>query len=196
MLIHSQTAPFRSIPLTLSLIGWLSFVIYWSAAAKNASPARSSESQTSRRVHEFLVNAALLLAFIPVPGLTHRVLPNTPVFAWTGVVIQAVSELLAIWARRHLGSNWSGEITAKVNHQLITSGPYRLVRHPIYTAMLGMFLGTAFVSGQLHAALALVMVALAYWRKIRLEEVNLDKVFGPAYETYRRVTPALIPPFL
>jgi protein-S-isoprenylcysteine O-methyltransferase Ste14 len=104
--------------------------------------------------------------------------------------------LLAVWARRHLGSNWSGEITIRVDHRLVHSGPYKWVRHPIYTAILGMSVGTAIVSGQLHAVLALAVVAFAYWRKIRLQEANLGRAFKLAYDAYRRGTWALFPGLL
>ena len=191
-LIHLSNARLN-IPLFLSFAEWVVFVGYWGVAAKNSSPAKSSESRKSRRVHGLLVNVALILAFLPVRGLTQRFLPDASFFIWAGLSIQTASGVLGVWARRHLGSNWSGEITIKLEHQLIQSGPYQFVRHPIYTAMLGMFVGTTLVSGQLHAVLGLVMVSFAYWRKIRLEEANLRKAFGPAYDAYRRNTWALIP---
>jgi len=100
---------------------------------------------------------------------------------------------LAIWARRCLGRYWSGEITIKVEHRLICSGPYKILRHPIYTALLSLYAGTAMVSGELHALIGLVLVILAYLRKIRLEEANLMKAFGGDYGDYRRETWALLP---
>ena len=185
------------IPMLLSAAEWSVFALYWSAAAKNASPVKSAESRPSRRVHELLVNLALLLVVFPVPGLPgRRFLPGGPYPACAGLCIQTASGLLGVWARRHLGRYWSGEIAIKVDHRLIRSGPYRFVRHPIYTAMLGMFAGTAVVSGQLHAALGLAMAGFAYWRKIRLEEANLRKAFGPAYDAYRRATGSLVPRLL
>ena len=96
-------------------------------------------------------------------------------------------------ARKHLGRNWSAEIASKVDHQLIKSGPYRLIRHPIYTGMLGMFVGTAFVSGELHGLVAVAMISVAYVRKIRLEEQNLRSVFGVQYDEYKKKSWALIP---
>ena len=150
----------------------------------------------SRRVHELLVNAALLLLLLNLPGWRQRFLPNASFVEWTGLSIQTASAMVGVWARRHLGSQWSGKITIKVDQQLIQSGPYRTVRHPIYTAMLGMFFGAALVSGQLHAHLGLVMATLAYWRKMRLEEGALKEAFGPAYETYRSNTWALVPGLL
>lgn len=100
---------------------------------------------------------------------------------------------MAVWARRHLGRNWSAEVRIAVDHQLIRTGPYRFLRHPIYTAMLGMFLGTAIASGQYHALLALALLFLAYLRKTRLEEKILRQTFGAQYDAYRRDTWALVP---
>ena len=184
---------FRWSPLWISAALWISFVIYWSAAAKNASPAKGSESISSRQLHQNLLNLALLLLFLRLPGLKTRWLPAVAFIVPAGVALQAVSALLAAWARRCLGRHWSGAITEKVGHELVRSGPYRLVRHPIYSAMPGMYLGTALVSGELHALLAVAIVVAAYWRKIRLEERHLLEVFGPAYDVYRRESWALIP---
>jgi protein-S-isoprenylcysteine O-methyltransferase Ste14 len=134
-----------------------------------------------------------LLLIVPISGLRQRFLPDRAFFVWTGLGLQTASVALGIWARRVLGRHWSGEITIKVDHQLIRFGPYRLVRHPIYTAWLGMFAGTALVFGQMHGVLGFAMAAFAYWRKIRLEEANLKNAFGPEYDAYRRETWALIP---
>jgi len=176
---------------------WLLFIVYWSAAAKGAAPASSSESQASRQLHQLLMYGALLIAFLPVPGLRRR---WSPVSSWiaasVGLTIQASSALLAIWARRYLGRNWSGAITAKVDHQLIRTGPYQILRHPIYSGMLGMFLGTAIVSGELHGLLAMLIIAAAYWRKIRLEEQHLRGYFGAEYDDYRKKSWALFPGLL
>ena len=173
---------------------WLLFIAYWSAAAKTSAPASASESPTSRQVHQLMMYGALLLAFLPLPGLRKRLLLIAP---WLGVTIgltlQVSSALLAVWARQHLGRNWSGAITAKVDHELVRTGPYKLVRHPIYSGMLGMFLGTALVSGELHAVLALLIIAVAYWRKIRLEEEHLRLYFGAGYDDYRKKSWALVP---
>jgi protein-S-isoprenylcysteine O-methyltransferase Ste14 len=173
---------------------WILFIVYWSAAAKNAAPARTSESAASRQVHQLLMYGALLIAFLPLPGLRQRWLPAAPWVTTTiGLAIQVNSALLAVWARRYLGRNWSGAITGKVGHELIRTGPYKLVRHPIYTGMLGMFLGTIIVSGELHALLAMLIIAVAYWRKIPLEEQHLRRHFGDAYDDYRKESSALIP---
>jgi protein-S-isoprenylcysteine O-methyltransferase Ste14 len=110
-----------------------------------------------------------------------------------GFAVQIASGMLGVWARRTLGRNWSGAITVAQDHELIRTGPYHFVRHPIYSAMLGMFAGTAIVSGEWHALIGVVLLAIAYARKIRLEEASLRTLFGPAYEEYSRSTRALIP---
>ena len=177
----------------LCVAEWAFFILYWDAAAKNSSPAKVSESRQSRRVHQLLLNAGLLLELLPVWGLRQQILPNTALVVWTGLSIQTAAIALGIWARRILGQHWSGEITIKVDYRLIRTGPYRLVRHPIYTAWLGMFARTAIVLGQMHALLGFAVAAFAYWRKIRLEEANLKNAFGAEYEGYRRNTWALVP---
>lgn len=172
---------------------WIAFVYYWSAAAKNATPAESGESRASRAVHTRLLNAALLLLFLPLPGLRARFLPGGVLIVACGLALQVLGFALAAWARRHLGRNWSGPIAIAAGHDLVRSGPYRLVRHPIYSAMFAMFGGSALVSGELHALLAIALLGIAYWRKIRLEERALGARFGVGYEDYRRATWALIP---
>ena len=80
-----------------------------------------------------------------------------------------------------------------MDHELVRTGPYRLLRHPIYTAMLGMFLGTAIASSQFHALLGLAILVVAYLRKTRLEDQMLAQAFGADYNAYRRHTWALVP---
>jgi protein-S-isoprenylcysteine O-methyltransferase Ste14 len=180
-------------PLWISAALWLGFQIYWSVAAKGASASARSESPRSRQFHQLLLNGALVLLFARIPGTTQRLLPATSAIIGAGLLLQVGFVLLAVWARRHLGRHWSGAITAKVGHELIRSGPYRRLRHPIYTAMVGMTVATALVSGELHAALAVVLMVAAYVRKIRLEEQNLRQLFGAEYADYCKSSWALVP---
>jgi protein-S-isoprenylcysteine O-methyltransferase Ste14 len=176
----------------VAVTGWSLFSIYWDAAAKGASAAKSSESRASRGLHVFLTNAALLLVISPIRGLG-RFLPASSLTMVAGLTVEAMGLFLAIWARRHLGRNWSGEITIKVEHQLIRSGPYGLLRHPIYTGLLAMYTGTTLVTGEWLAIIGLILAAFAYWRKTRLEEANLSVAFGAEYDAYRHETWALVP---
>jgi protein-S-isoprenylcysteine O-methyltransferase Ste14 len=180
-------------PLWISAALWIVMMVYWNAAARKSAPVKSGESSSSRARHQLLLNVALLLAFIRFPWTGARWLPASPLTPAIGLAIQAGSMVLDVWAMRCLGRNWSGAVTIKVDHQLIRTGPYRLVRHPIYTAMIGMYLGTAIVSGELHGLFAVVLCMIAYWRKTRMEERGLREVFGQAYDDYRRASWALIP---
>jgi protein-S-isoprenylcysteine O-methyltransferase Ste14 len=178
--------------LVAVMSGWIAFSVYWEIAAKTAAAATQTESRASRLIHVLLTNLALLLAVLPLRGLG-RFLPVFPVIMTAGIFVEAVGLGLAIWSRRHLGRYWSGEISIKVDHELIRSGPYRRLRHPIYTGLLAMYAGAAMVTGEWLAVIGLAIAVFAYWRKIRLEEANLDVAFGPAYAAYRRDTWSLIP---
>jgi protein-S-isoprenylcysteine O-methyltransferase Ste14 len=180
--------------LTPALIVWVIFSIYWTIASKDSAKSESSESKASTVLHQTMLNVALLLLFIPVPGLRGWFLPQRFHFlVAVGAIIQLGFLLLAVWARRHLGRNWSAEVRIGEGHELVRTGPYRMLRHPIYTAMLGMFVGTAIASSQYHALLGVVMLVIAYLRKTRLEENILHQAFGAEWDAYRRETWALVP---
>ena len=172
------------------MLGWVAFSLYWDAAGKKTAETRSAESRWSRWIHLFLANVALILEVVP---LHSRFLPLSTAIMAGGLAIEAAGLLLAILARRHLGMYWSGEISIKVDHRLIRSGPYRKLRHPIYSGLLAMYAGMAVVTGTWLALAGLAMAAIAYVRKIRLEEENLRAAFGAEYEAYRRESWALAP---
>jgi protein-S-isoprenylcysteine O-methyltransferase Ste14 len=190
---HHGGFHFKSWTLLASIVPWVVFSIYWEIAAKNSAPAVASESKFSRTVHVVMTNAALLLMFFQIPGLNQQFLPDRPFVKLTGLAAECAGLALAIWARRVLGRNWSGEITIKADHELIRTGPYGTVRHPIYTALLTMYAGTAIASGQTHALIGLVLAIIAYLRKTRLEEANLVNAFGEKYNAYREDTWAILP---
>ncbi|MGB6158342.1 MAG: isoprenylcysteine carboxylmethyltransferase family protein [Acidobacteriaceae bacterium] len=182
----------RGMMLAIALICF--FSIYWSAAAKDSAPTQSSESVWSRRLHLIVLNSAVLLLILPVPGLTRRFLPASRILTVAGLAIEIAGILFAFWARRHLGRNWSGEVRIATGHQLVRSGPYKTIRHPIYTGVLAMYAGVMLVSGQIHALLGFLIIAVAYWRKLCLEEKILSTNFGPDWDSWRRETWALVPP--
>jgi len=184
--------PQSRVQLITAVVPWLLFSLYWEIAAKNATVARKSESKASRGIHVVLANLAVVLAIVQLPG-RFRFLPVSYLTIAAGFALAATGLTFAIWARRHLGRNWSGEITIKVEHQLIRSGPYRLLRHPIYTGILVMYAGTAVVTGTWLALLGLAIAAFAYARKIWLEEANMRLAFGSEYDDYRGESWALVP---
>lgn len=192
---HMLDAIFHITPaLRISITLWVIFSIYWSIAARKSASTQSSESKWSRGLHLFLANGALLLLILSVPGFTHRFLPDSRAIVSLGLAIQTAAFGLAVWTRQNLGANWSGEVRIAQGHQLVQAGPYKFLRHPIYTAVIGMYVGTMLVSGEIHAPIALAIMILAYIRKLRMEESALGATFGANYDAYRQHTWALIPP--
>jgi protein-S-isoprenylcysteine O-methyltransferase Ste14 len=175
---------------------WLAWLAYWIIAARNVKATQRRESLSSRLVTVVLtVLAAALLAFRgqPLQWLNVRFLPQTMVAHWLGLLMVVVGLAFAVWARVHLGRNWSGTVTVKEGHELIRTGPYGLVRHPIYTGLLLAILGTAIAFGEWRGLLALVFLTVAFLFKLRREERFMSENFPNDYPRYRAEVPALIP---
>ena len=179
-------------PAVLASIAlWFVLSVYWEIARRNDTTER--ESGASRGVHVFLTAAAQILVLFPVPFLRTRFLPPALWVSAAGLALEAAGLWLAIWARRVLGRNWSGAIASNVDHELVQAGPYRSIRHPIYTGVLAMYVGAAIVSGQLHALLGVLFAIVAYARKIPMEEAHMRRHFGAAYDEYSKRSRALLP---
>ena len=175
---------------------WLAWLAYWLAAARDVKPARRQESQASRLLTVVLIIPAAVLLVVPGSGLHWlgtRFLPDTMIAYWLGLLVVVAGLAFAVWARMHLGRNWSGTVTVKENHELIRSGPYGIVRHPIYTGLLIAMLGTAIVFGQWRGLLAFCFLTIAFLLKLRREERFMEESFPDTYPSYRAQVPALIP---
>lgn len=122
-----------------------------------------------------------------------RFVPMLPSIAAAGVVLTVAGCSFAIWARLTLGRNWSGRATVKVGHELVTSGPYAIARHPIYTGLLLACAGTAVAYGEWHSALGLVVIFIALTLKMSQEERLMVQTFPATYPEYRKRVKALIP---
>jgi protein-S-isoprenylcysteine O-methyltransferase Ste14 len=175
---------------------WLAWLVYWGITARDVKPTVRHESTRSRLSHIGpLVLAGFLLAVpdVSVPVLRGRIVPWSP---WTFAIAAALTAaglLFSVWARRYLGRNWSGTVTIKQNHELITTGPYGIVRHPIYTGLLLGFIGSAMAIGEWRGVLAIVLAFLSLLFKLRIEERWMRDQFGDAYRAYCRRVPALVP---
>jgi len=178
---------------------WLSYMAYWWAMSRTVKPTERSESGPSRLARLAALACAVTLLWlpsVPLPLLNARFLPSGEWCFWSGAGITAAGLLFSVWGRRHLGSNWSQEVTLKKDHHLITSGPYALVRHPIYTGLLLAFLGCAVARGEWRGLLAVTLVFGALWNKLKLEEKWMRLQFGESYEQYSRKVAALVPYFI
>jgi protein-S-isoprenylcysteine O-methyltransferase Ste14 len=178
------------------LLLWVAWLVYWRLSAADVKPTVRHESKWSRISYVIpLLIASILLFIRPIAGggfLFSRFLPEGIGWYWLGVALVAAGLGFSVWARQHLGRNWSGTVEVKQDHQLICTGPYRFVRHPIYTGLLVAFLGTAIVIGQWRGILAVLFAFGSFWRKLTLEERFMRETFGSAYEEYRARTAALI----
>jgi len=181
----------------LVLALWLLWLIYWRVSAVGVKPARRVQSPLSRTLHIApLVLAGLLLWIGPMRGaglLFQRFLARSAGAYWCGLALLVLGLGFSIWARMTLGRNWSASVTVKHDHQLICTGPYAWVRHPIYSGVLLAFIGTAVVRGDWCGVLAVLIVLVTFWRKLRLEERWMIETFGDDYRRYRQRTAALIP---
>ena len=174
---------------------WLAWLAYWWLSARNVKPTHVSEPLAAQLRHRVpLILAAILLSSAAVVPrvLTKRFLPTGRFFPVLGTVMLAAGLSFAVWARRHLGRNWSADVVVKEGHTLIRTGPYRYVRHPIYTGILLAFFGMVITFGEWRGLLAIVLAFVSFSVKSRAEEKRMLETF-PEYGAYRRDTAALIP---
>ena len=174
---------------------WAAWALYWLIAARSAKAVARRESLASRLGHLVPLSiAVVLLGVRRVPGwLGTRWVEPSGALEVTGIALVAAGLLFCVWARIVLGGNWSGTVTLKEGHVIVRSGPYRLLRHPIYTGLLVAFAGSAVALGEWRGWLAVAILAAALWRKLRIEERWLLESFGAEYAAYRQSTWALIP---
>jgi protein-S-isoprenylcysteine O-methyltransferase Ste14 len=175
---------------------WIVFVLYWQIKAADTKATQRLEPAASRilRVLIFLIAIALLsIPLIPLPWLYVQLWPSGYWPFWLGAALTVAGLLFAVWAREHLGRNWSRSVTIKQGHELITTGPYAVVRHPIYTGILTGFLGMAIAISQVRGFIVVVLIFVVFWLKLRMEEEWMRSQFGETYATYARQTAALVP---
>ncbi len=174
---------------------WCVFFVVWLVAAAKAKPTLERQSAAGMLAHRLPVGLGWWLFLFPrFPGQFNRqLLPRTAALQMVGAAICFCGLVFTIWARKTLAGNWSSDVTFKQNHELIRTGPYRIVRHPIYTGLLVMFVGTALHIGQLRCLIGLLLMTIGFWIKLSQEERLMMRHFPEAYPVYRREVKALIP---
>jgi protein-S-isoprenylcysteine O-methyltransferase Ste14 len=171
-------------------IAWIVFVVVWVISA--ASAKRSVKGNFFRFAPARVAIVFACLAAFRHSGHGLREGITNPEFALTGLVLCTVGIGLAFWARFHIGRNWGAPMSLKKDPELVTSGPYTFIRHPIYTGVLTALIGTAIVEG--YAWFIAVAVAFVYFIYSAItEEKNMTAQFPEAYPAYRQRSKMLIP---
>lgn len=183
-------------PITVVFELWFVLFVVWFVSAPTGKRIARREGTGTRIVQLVVVVSAYSLLFdrdLAIGFLGWRFWRPEPAVSWVGVALTAAGIAFAFWARFTLGRNWSGTVTVKHDHELVIRGPYRIVRHPIYTGFTLGMLGTALVVGQVRGLLALALIVLAWRLKWAVEERFMLEEFGDRYAEYRRRVSALIP---
>jgi protein-S-isoprenylcysteine O-methyltransferase Ste14 len=178
----------RALELVFAL-GWGAFWLYWLVAAFSMKRGRVPWSR-ELRVRALLVVIVIVLVRVGV-FRGHR-LDTDPLRAGLGLLLFALGLGFAIWARVHIGRNWGTPMTQKDEPELVTSGPYRLVRHPIYSGILAAGAGTA-VALSWPWLIAVGLAAIYFIYSATVEERYLTERFPDAYPAYKRSTKMLLP---
>lgn len=179
-------------------LAWLSIVAYWIWSARRVKAPEKVEHVWKRLLGRWLPLGVALLLLGPGRWFGHSLLrqnfvPHTTLVYSIGLACCFGGAALAIWSRHILGRNWSASVEIKQGHELITAGPYGVVRHPIYSGLLLVFVGNCLMVGDWRGILAVGIVFVSFWLKLRVEERWLQKRFGEQYAAYRRRTHAIVP---
>ena len=170
-------------------IGWVAFWVYWLVAARSMKKGRVAWSRELRVRAVIVVLAIVLLRLGAFRGGN---LATDPVRAGVGLVLFGLGLWFAIWARVTIGRNWGTPMSQKEQPELVTGGPYRLVRHPIYTGILVAGVGSAVALGWFWL-IAVLLAGVYFVYAATVEERYLTEQFPDVYPAYRRSTKMLVP---
>jgi protein-S-isoprenylcysteine O-methyltransferase Ste14 len=175
--------------IAITWMAWaISWLIAWFWSKRTAARAGAAE------LPSLLLSAA---------GFYFVLAPRVPAFGpewdaplslqWVMTLAVAAGAAFAWWGRAYLGALWSFSVTRKEQHRIIDTGPYAIVRHPIYTGLIGAAFATAIVRGHFMTLVGAGLLALGFWLKARLEERLLSVELGAEYSAYRKRVPMLVP---
>jgi protein-S-isoprenylcysteine O-methyltransferase Ste14 len=182
-------------PSALLAMIWIAWLLSWLIGAFFSGHTEKHVRTLDARYRIPIVIGAVMLS-----PWTTQVLDEKPLWQISQAGIYALAALAAAgclftwWARFHLGRFWSSAITRKEGHRVVDTGPYGLVRHPIYTGLIGAMIATGIALGTATALLGTALLILGLWQKARMEEGFLtDELGADAYALYRRRVPMLVP---
>jgi protein-S-isoprenylcysteine O-methyltransferase Ste14 len=175
---------------------WAVFAISVLFALGKQKPAVRRQSAAARFWHGGLIVVMPLLMGLPrlpLGFLNGRFLPWHPINFWIGTTLVVVGLSLATYCRHFLKGNWSITAEVKQSHELVRSGPYRYVRHPIYAGLLLAVMGSALTIGQWRGLIGFMIACAVLWAQSRIEERYMTETFGEGYRQYQREVPPLVP---
>ena len=184
----------------LQIVGcfWIVLGVYWAVSALRRKPTKKEEHLVERLRHLVPVMVAFLLLSQADPSygwLGLRFVPESGTLSLLGLVLAGAGVAFAIWARWHLGRNWSAVVSIREQHDLIRTGPYRAVRHPIYTGLLLAIMATVLIVGEFRGLLAFAIVLASFYLKARKEDAWLAREFGETFESHAKRTGMFLPRF-
>src|SRR5262249_5061882 len=177
---------------------WFVWCIVWLLMAAWSKPSKRREFPWQRLEHIIPVGFGFFLIYGRKFGwswLVSRIVPDNAAVAAIGLALTAGGLIFAVWARIALGANWSGTVTIKSGHSLIRRGPYKWIRHPIYTGLLASVVGTVLLEGEVRSFLGFAVILFALYRKAKREEKFLSEEFGDSFAEHARHTGMFLPRF-
>jgi len=184
-------------PYTLATVFcWIVLFTYWGVNASKVKAVVQAQSRISRYTYLFFFFSGFFIIYSPyfsIGLLARQIVPANIWSGLTGVAINIAGVAFAIWARKTLGNNWSGDVTLKKEHELVQSGPYKIVRHPIYTGFEIGLLGAAITVGQMKGLVGLSLAFCCHYYKTTMEEEIMYQQFPQQYPEYAKRVKRLIP---
>ena len=184
------------VALTITLLNWSIFYVFWVIEARRTKKNAKRESVAGSISYRIPAVLAILLLVnahkLGVPLSTELITGGRPISV-LAVALSLSGLAICIWSRVTLGRNWSSVVAVKNEHELIQSGPYCLVRHPIYLGMIMMFLANVLLSGRLGGILGVICLVVSFYVKLLREETVMLAEFPGQYPDYCRRVKRLIP---
>jgi len=194
----------HSLPTAIVTGSWLVAVIVWCVMAFTAKKDIRSQTIDEREGYGAAFVASLVFTALPLRAplgpddralawLFAGLVPESPTLQWAGALTAVAGTALALWARFTLGRNWSARVAIKEDHELISTGPYRFIRHPIYTAIIMLILAVALTNRAPLVLAGLALMIVSCWIKLRGEEEMMSEAFPEEYPAYMARTKRLVP---
>jgi protein-S-isoprenylcysteine O-methyltransferase Ste14 len=182
-------------PLVVGYVIWVSFVILWNVTERRSSRTIATAGPRRERLFELVLTAGLVLIVLaPMKRVSPQLWNNPVLLEWAMLLVVVAGIAFCCWARFHLGRLWSPRVLRKEKHRVVDTGPYRMVRHPIYTGFIVIYMGLGALCANGLALAAVALLTLGLWLKARVEEhFLLEELGAEAYSDYKARTPMLVP---